>query len=581
MTTTNFRLGFPRKGEGVIGIALGGSSTKVVHVEQEGDRLVLRNYLLLDAPVYEGGVSTEVLTSHLTRIREELGTKTRSLVLVIGMGNTLIRTLELPLVAPAMLPAFLRQNSNHYFQENLKDFDFGISVLTQSSPAPAADAPTAQKRQRVLVSGTKSSVVGDLESSSKAAGLAPAAIVLSQAGLFNAAMLAVPEVMGNSVVALVDLGFHNSTISFSVNGELGLSRVVPIGGHKFTSSLAAALGVPYAVAEGIKTVMPDKVQAKLQDYLAPLGQELRAAIDFFESQEEKKVTQILVSGGTARSDLIVDGLQTQLGVPCQRLDLTQCLKLSLPPEKEDFWTKDMPALTTLLGAVGAALRPELLQLNLLAEKLAAERTRRRDPFKRAVVCAALLVLGVLAWAGQVRLEIWTTDSELAKFQAELGVRDPTVQLVRSMSERTMAIEAKIELLGTMATNRFHWVDPLNALQFVMVEDIQVVHVQMVETITIPSPPADAPAPDPTKPPPEPPRPHSTVSLIIRAKNTGPALATDRFIESISSDPYFSAHLVKDNPVVLRERLPPQVDPLNPARSFVLFTLECFFSERPL
>jgi len=480
-------------------------------------------------------------------------------------------------VAMTALPAFLRQNSRHYFQEAFDDYDFGCSIRAPIASSRGAEGTVIPKRQRVLLSGTKASLVTELEASARAAGFVPTAVVLSQVGLFNAAMLSAPDLMRESVIALVDLGFHNSTISFAVNGELGLSRVVPIGGHSFTTSLAAALGVPYAAAEGVKTVMPDKVQAKLHDYLAPLGQELRAAIDFFESQEEKKVSQILVSGGTARSDLIVQGLQTQLGIPCQKLDTTASVTLALPPEKEDFWAKDMPSLTAAIGAAAAALKPELLQLNVLAEKLEEERQRRRDPFKRGVLAAVVIYLAVLVWAAQLALEVWTTGSEVTKCQVELAVKEPSMKMVTGISERAGVIDGKLRLLGLMATNRFRWASPLNALKFAVVDDIQVVHVQIQESIV--SAPAAPEAGAQSKK--EPVEARSTVSMIIRAKNMGAPGAADKFIERITSQPYFARHLIKDSPVVLRERLPPQVDPLNPARSFVLFTIECFFSERAL
>ncbi len=50
--------------------------------------------------------------------------------------------------------------------------------------------------------------------------------------------------------------------------------------------------------------------------LAPLGRELRASVDFFEHQQDKPVTQVFVSGGSARSDYIIQILQTELMVPC-------------------------------------------------------------------------------------------------------------------------------------------------------------------------------------------------------------------------------------------------------------------------
>src|SRR5207244_11707815 len=61
---------------------------------------------------------------------------------------------------------------------------------------------------------------------------------------------------------------------------------------------------------------PDEVQSTMVTLLVPLGRELRASIDFFEHQQDTPVTQVFVSGGSARSDYIVQILQTELVVPC-------------------------------------------------------------------------------------------------------------------------------------------------------------------------------------------------------------------------------------------------------------------------
>ena len=110
-----------------------------------------------------------------------------------------------------------------------------------------------------------------------------------------------------------------------------LNRVVAIGGDHLTSGLSETMGISYAEAEGIKVGMPSEVQSQLETLLLPLGRELRASIDFFEHQQDKVVSQVFISGGSARSDFIVRALQTELTAPCKNWNPTSFLKLSLPP----------------------------------------------------------------------------------------------------------------------------------------------------------------------------------------------------------------------------------------------------------
>jgi hypothetical protein len=117
---------------------------------------------------------------------------------------------------------------------------------------------------------------------------------------------------------------------------------------------------------------------------------------------------------------------------------------------------------------------------------------------------------------------------------------------------------------------------LDALQLAMSDDIQVVGLKMEQTLvqqdavkaskTVRAQPAQ------TK---------EQMLLTISAKNFADNHAEDKFIETISSLPYFKGHLRKQEPVLLKNRLLRQVDPLDPNRIFTLFTIECVYPERVL
>src|SRR5262249_41395350 len=108
-------------------------------------------------------------------------------------------------------------------------------------------------------------------------------------------------------------------------------------------------------AEGIKVGLPDEVQSTMVTLLAPLGRELRASIDFFEHQQDKSVSQVFVSGGSARSDYIVQILQTELMGPCVSWNPTAFLNMALPPHQMGEIEQIASQLTVAVGAALATL----------------------------------------------------------------------------------------------------------------------------------------------------------------------------------------------------------------------------------
>ena len=343
----------PKKRNHIVAIDLGGRTTKAVSVQRQGEGYRLVNFAVQDAPVFEKSFAPDVLADHLRNIGQALNAKTKLVSVAISVTDALLRHTELPLVPVADMRAMLKFNAKMYLQQDLPDHVFDCFVLVAAAKGSAAEPPKGAQKCKVLVGGAKSSYIADLQTAIKAAGLVPDTITPGMIGTANAFELAQPEAFANEAVALVDIGFRNSSITILLNGELSLSRVVGIGGDKLTSGLAEAMSISYAEAEGIKIGMPTEVQAVLQALLSPLGRELRASIDFFEHQQDKTVSQVFLSGASARSDFMIQTLQTELMIPCKSWSPASFLTLVLPPEKRAELDQVAPQLNVAVGTATA------------------------------------------------------------------------------------------------------------------------------------------------------------------------------------------------------------------------------------
>jgi type IV pilus assembly protein PilM len=205
-------------------------------------------------------------------------------------------------------------------------------------------------KSKVLVVGAKQRLVGDFQSGIRQAGLAPDHIIPGLIGPLNAFEMAMPEVFAGETVALVDIGFKHSSICILDRGELALTRVVNIGGDKLTAGLAESMNVTYAEAEGIKIGMAPEVKSALEIQVIPLGRELRASLDFFEHQQDRPVTHVYLSGGSARSELILEMLRAELIVECRTWNPARSLQLALPDQQAAELEQMGSQLAVAIGA---------------------------------------------------------------------------------------------------------------------------------------------------------------------------------------------------------------------------------------
>lgn len=343
------------KRDQIVAVDLGSRTTKAVFLQRNGDGFDLVRYAIQDAPIYDKTPSPDLLGEHLRSVTQSLEAKTKFVTLVAGISDTILRNTELPPIPVSEMRLMLKFNTKTYLQQELTDHVFDCFILpvriNASKPEPAKGAA----KHKVWVGGARNQLVNDLQKAARSAGLIPDQITLSGIGPVNAFERARPESFAREVVALVDVGFKTTTINILSEGELILNRVVTIGGDKLTAGLSEALGISYAEAEGIKVGMPAEVESTLTPLLSPLGRELRASMDFFEHQEERTISQVFVSGGGARSEFIIQALQTEMMVPCTNWNPASFLNLALPPQQIGELEQIAPQLAVALGAAASLI----------------------------------------------------------------------------------------------------------------------------------------------------------------------------------------------------------------------------------
>jgi type IV pilus assembly protein PilM len=343
-----------RKRDQIVAIDLGTRAVKAVYLQRKADGFELLGYAFHELPLSDKGAPSASVAHQLRAVSEKLGSRTRHAVLALSVAEALVRWVELPLVPVADLRTLLKFNSKTYLQQDLSDHVFDCQILAPAGGAanePAKGTPKC----RALVTAAKRQAVEQLQSAARSVGWTVNHIVPGMIGPANAFELAKRDVFAKEVVALVDVGFKNSSITILQDGELKMGRVVSLGGDRLTSGLAEALNTSYAEAEGIKVGLSDEVQAPLQALLSPLGRELRASIDFFEHQQDKTVAQVFVSGGAARSPFMVQSLQAEMMVPCQPWNPIAGMTLALPPAQMAEVEHVAPQLAVAVGAALAAL----------------------------------------------------------------------------------------------------------------------------------------------------------------------------------------------------------------------------------
>jgi hypothetical protein len=219
----------------------------------------------------------------------------------------------------------------------------------------------------------------------------------------------------------------------------------------------------------------------------------------------------------------------------------------------------------------------MIRINLLAEALAEEELRRRDPVKKAYVAAGLLVGFTVGWLLYARDRATKAVDLLAEQELKWTKLRPRCADVTNNRVRTREIESIVlPALERFSTNRFLWSHVLDALQYCMITNIEVTQLLGSHNYTNKSYSVDLLK----RAIPGPPRVTSvteTVTLTLTCNDLAPDAARNHimFMDNLVSNRYFREHLRTPTPYEPGVKRPG--DPANKTPG--VFTFTCYFTPR--
>ncbi|MEI6391070.1 MAG: hypothetical protein WCT12_08190 [Verrucomicrobiota bacterium] len=221
-----------------------------------------------------------------------------------------------------------------------------------------------------------------------------------------------------------------------------------------------------------------------------------------------------------------------------------------------------------------------IRLNLLAEAQAAEAARRRDPVKRAIWAAVLIIVVILVWSSSLQLKAILINGDVSSLQSQIKSHTNDYRAVLDDQNKIADIKHKLQELQRLSANRLLQGTLLEALQHSTVDDIQLMRFSVDQTYIriegTKSRTNDAKVFIPGKPATQTERILLTLEGADSSANPGDQL--NKYKDALASNPYFKQVLVKTNAISLRNLAPPQTSPLTGKRS-AIFTLECRYPEK--
>jgi hypothetical protein len=251
------------------------------------------------------------------------------------------------------------------------------------------------------------------------------------------------------------------------------------------------------------------------------------------------------------------------------------LKVELDSDHAPALKQEASQLAVAIGAALGQIKSNLATIDLLAEKKEEADKRSRNPMKHGYAVAAVMVALMFVWYSILLMRTTKAEETVQKQTTELDALQKDFSQANSNVTRLTEISQTLGKLDNLSTNRFLWAAALNAFQYTVVDNFQMVRLQIgqqltqtkavpavtnVNKVVIPGKPGGMTE-------------HTTFK--IQAKSFAKPSAAESFMEAVAASPWFKANLRAEEPVRLIESQAPLVDPSDPSKVTILFTVECY------
>ena len=345
------------KGKNAVGLDIGSSSIKVVHLKETSKGVELLNFdmaLLPPEAVVDGALMN--FTAIVEKIRElwsSLKIRNKDVALSVSGHSVIIKKISLPEMTAEELEESIQWEAEQYIPFDIKDVNVDVQILNPHA---------GQGQMDVLLVAAKKDVINDYTSVTLEAGLRPVVVDVDTFCIQNMFELnyGFPP---NETLALINVGASVININVIYNGITSFTRDISMGGGLLTEEIQKQFNVSYEEAEHYKTGGDGNYSnssiarevAKLSERVSEtLVTEIQRSLDFFAATTiNADITRIYLSGGASQLPHLVRSLERRLEVPVEYVNPFKNITVDQSKLDMDSLSRMAPMAAV---AVGLALR---------------------------------------------------------------------------------------------------------------------------------------------------------------------------------------------------------------------------------
>jgi len=311
------------KAKNVIGLDIGSSAVKLVHLKEAKRGYQLQNFGTTQLPpeaIIDGALmNSTVIVSTIRDLIQSQRVRHKEVGIAISGHSVIIKKITLPAMTDEELEESIQWEAEQYIPFDINDVNIDVQVLTPE--------PSEQGQMDVLLVAAKKDMINDYLAVVQEAGLTPMVVDVASFCVENS-FEANYDLPVSDTIVLVNIGASVININVLSEGMTSFTRDISMGGNQFTEEIQKQLNVSHDEAEALKlgggsvadadSVVPQEVERVIAAVSENLAGEIQRSLDFYAATAaDSQISRIYLSGGTCKLPSLYKVVENKVGVPVE------------------------------------------------------------------------------------------------------------------------------------------------------------------------------------------------------------------------------------------------------------------------
>jgi type IV pilus assembly protein PilM len=308
-----FKVLFSKAKPGV-GLDIGTHSVKVIEIS---DRTVPLELLKFGIEYFKESAPLE----SIKRALEKADVHSREVNISVSGPSTVVRYIYLPMMKKEEVSNAIKFEAEKHILFPIDEVILDWQLLNEEPQT---------NRIRILLVAAKKDFIEERVKLVEDAGLTPQLIDIDAFALINTFQVNV-SLGAEETAVLLNIGAGKTCVDILKGNNLYFTRDIMIAGNEITNNLAEKSGLEFSKAEELKCNPGERskeVLEKVQPVLEILVNELHLSFDYYESQFERSIDKVYLSGGSSNLQGLDGFLSQALGVEMQILNPVKLLQIN-------------------------------------------------------------------------------------------------------------------------------------------------------------------------------------------------------------------------------------------------------------